>query len=156
MLNKSKKTNIPMAVLMGILCAFSMVMIFLFSYQGAEVSAGESMSLYTYLVQLFGGREIISHNAFRKLAHFGEFTFFSFCFFGMMYFIKKAFCVRSSLIFCVLYSMSDEVHQYFVPERACRVFDVFVDSMGIIFGITVFYILCIALIKLTDKIRHDT
>lgn len=151
MLNVSKKRNIPMAVIMGGFTLFCMYMIFMFSYQNAELSSGESMSVYAFFVRLCGGREIISHNAFRKFAHFSEFTAFSFSFFGMLYFIKRKFCVWSSLVFCLLYSMSDEVHQYFVPERACRVFDVFVDSLGIIFGITVFYIAVLLFIKIFRK-----
>lgn len=39
-----------------------------------------------------------------------------------------------SSLFCVLYAISDEIHQYFVPGRACRFFDVCVDSGGILAG----------------------
>lgn len=149
--NNSVRPNYPMAAVMGILCVFCMVMIFLFSYQSADVSAGESQSLYDLFLKLFGGREIISHNAFRKLAHFSEYTAFSFSFFGMLYFIKKKFCVYSGFVFCFAYSMSDEIHQYFVPERACRPFDVFVDSLGIVFGMVVFFVLVVLISKITQK-----
>lgn len=151
MIKDKLKPNIPMAVIMGMLCVFCMFMIFMFSYQSAEISAGESMSLYSKLMELFGGREIISHNAFRKLAHFSEYTAFSFSFFGMLYFAKRKFCVWSGFTFCLLYSMSDEIHQYFVPERACRVFDVFVDSLGILFGISVFFIFEIIFLKIINR-----
>ncbi len=136
---------------MGLVCLFCMYMIFMFSYQSADVSSGESMSLYEIFVKLCGGREIISHNAFRKFAHFGEYAAFSFSFFGMLYYAKKKFCGYAGFLFCLLYSMSDEVHQYFVPERACRVFDVFVDSLGIIFGMAVFYILVMLFYKIFGK-----
>lgn len=149
--NKSQRPNIPMAVLCGAFCLFCMYMIFLFSYQSADASAVESMSLYSLFVKLCGGRELISHYAFRKIAHFSEFTAFSFSFFGTLYFIKKKFCFWSGFSFCLMYSMSDEVHQYFVPERACRVFDVFVDSLGILFGIVVFFVLAFLIIKISEK-----
>lgn len=151
MINNNRKPNIIMAVIMGLFCLFCMFMIFMFSYQSADVSSGESLSLYSRFVELFGGKEIISHNTFRKLAHFSEYTAFSFSFFGMLYFLKRKFCVWSGFIFCLLYSMSDEIHQYFVPERACRVFDVFVDSLGIFFGILVFFILEIIYLKITNR-----
>ncbi len=151
MKNDIRRPNYPMAVLMGLLCVFCMFMIFMFSYQSADVSAGESQSLYDLFVKLFGGREIISHNAFRKLAHFSEYTAFSFSFFGMLYFIKKRFCGYSGFIFCLIYSMSDEIHQYFVPERACRPFDVFVDSLGIVFGMAVFFVLAVLISKIAKK-----
>lgn len=148
MIKNNHKPNIVMALLMGAACIFCMMIIFSFSYQNAEVSSGESMSLYEKFVEFFGGREIISHNAFRKLAHFSEYTAFSFSFFGMLYFLKKQMCVWSSVFFCVLYSMSDEIHQFFVPERACRPFDVFVDSLGILFGMTVFFIMALIVSKI--------
>jgi len=47
--------------------------------------------------------------------------------------------VKLSFLFCFLYSVSDEIHQFFVPGRALRVFDVFVDSVGSIFGILIVY-----------------
>lgn len=42
--------------------------------------------------------------------------------------------VLFSIFSCVLYACFDEVHQLFVPGRAGRVFDVFVDSIGISIG----------------------
>ena len=152
MLKNQRRPNIPAAVIMGLLCLFCMYMIFMFSYQSADVSSEESMSLYEIFIKICGGREIISHNAFRKLAHFSEYTAFSFSFFGMLYFAKRKFCVWTGFLFCLLYSISDEVHQFFVPERACRVFDVFVDSLGIVFGMTVFFIFILIISKISEKI----
>lgn len=39
------------------------------------------------------------------------------------------FIIRAE-IFCALYACSDEFHQYFVPGRSCKFFDVCVDSTG--------------------------
>ncbi len=145
-----------MAVIMGLMCVFCMMIIFSFSYQNAEVSSDESMSLYKSFVGFFGDREIISHNAFRKLAHFSEYAALSFSFTGTMYSIKRKLCPWINLFFCVLYSMSDEVHQFFVPERACRPFDVFVDSLGIFFGMGMFFITACIVQKIVYKKRHST
>ena len=35
-----------------------------------------------------------------------------------------------SIAFCVLYAASDELHQYFVPGRACRLTDICIDATG--------------------------
>jgi VanZ family protein len=35
----------------------------------------------------------------------------------------------------VLYAASDEIHQYFVPGRACRLYDVGFDAAGALIGI---------------------
>ena len=42
-------------------------------------------------------------------------------------------------VFCALYACSDELHQYFVPGRSCRFFDVCVDSTGAFFGALLFW-----------------
>lgn len=36
---------------------------------------------------------------------------------------------------CALYAVSDEIHQHFVPGRACRFTDVLIDSSGSLCGI---------------------
>lgn len=43
-----------------------------------------------------------------------------------------------SLLICVLYAISDEVHQLFVPSRGGQVEDVLIDSAGVIVGIGVY------------------
>ncbi len=40
-----------------------------------------------------------------------------------------------SLVFCILYAISDEVHQLFVPGRGAQVSDVLIDSLGAFLGI---------------------
>lgn len=42
-------------------------------------------------------------------------------------------------LFCALYACSDELHQYFVPGRSCRFFDVCVDSTGAFCGALLFW-----------------
>ena len=40
-----------------------------------------------------------------------------------------------AIILCILYSISDEVHQYFVPGRSGEVLDVAIDTIGSCLGI---------------------
>lgn len=60
----------------------------------------------------------------------------------------------------LLYAISDEIHQYFVPGRACELIDVTVDTMGAVLGTAIF--MCIAAIavriskKKKGKEKHDT
>jgi len=49
-------------------------------------------------------------------------------------------CVIMALLICVLFAISDEVHQFFVPGRGPGVKDVFIDSAGAGFGIGVYLI----------------
>lgn len=47
--------------------------------------------------------------------------------------IPLEICLRAEL-FCTFYACTDELHQYFVPGRSCRFFDVCVDSTGAFCG----------------------
>ncbi len=45
----------------------------------------------------------------------------------------------TSWILTVCYAASDEIHQYFVPERACMLRDVIIDSAGAAVGLLLVY-----------------
>lgn len=44
-------------------------------------------------------------------------------------------CGGTAAMICFAYAAGDELHQYFVPGRACLVSDVFVDAIGFLPGI---------------------
>ncbi len=46
--------------------------------------------------------------------------------------IPKVGFFWATLIFCILYAISDEYHQGFIPGRSSRVFDVGFDTLGMI------------------------
>ncbi|TQR10147.1 VanZ family protein [Psychrobacillus soli] len=46
-----------------------------------------------------------------------------------------------ALSICVLYAISDEVHQLFVPGRGAQVRDVFIDSAGAFVGIGIYVVI---------------
>lgn len=48
----------------------------------------------------------------------------------------KAFAF--SLIFCILYAITDEIHQLFVPGRGTEVTDVLIDGIGALIGIGIY------------------
>lgn len=55
-----------------------------------------------------------------------------------------------AFLICVLYAVSDEIHQLFVPGRACQIKDVFIDSCGSFLGI--FMIMIFIRIKNFNKV----
>lgn len=84
----------------------------------------------------------------RKCAHFSEYAVLSItinlylwvCFhMERLLEAKKWKIFLKSEVFCALYACSDELHQYFVPGRSCRFFDVCVDSTGAFFGALLFW-----------------
>ena len=84
----------------------------------------------------------------RKCAHFSEYAVLSItvnlylwvCFrIERLLGAKKWKIFFRAEVFCALYACSDELHQYFVPGRSCRFFDVCVDSTGAFFGALLFW-----------------
>ncbi len=123
---KNKKINIIFVVIW-------LVIIFLMSSFNASESSRQSNFIVSLIMKIFGGnnKHLISIIV-RDLAHFIE------------YFILGILCVNLCkkkkhiyyvLIFCVLYAISDEVHQIFVKGRAFQLLDIIIDSLGSFGGI---------------------
>ena len=124
---------------------FMMALIFMFSSQSGSVSGGYSDLIVKYLMrfQLISKIFVINDNlAFlvRKSAH--VFVYFMLGLNTYMLFYKynqeknkrfnKLIIVLMSIIFCLLYAISDEFHQSFVDGRGPSVKDVGIDSIGYI------------------------
>ncbi len=143
------KKNKFLAVIFWILCLAVMCVIFMFSAATGDESEQVSQNLLSKIIEFIGN--FISHNTLRKLAHFSEFAALGFCMTGAIHYTfgKRKFYLP--LIPSFLYAVSDEVHQHFVPERACRVFDIFVDTCGIITGIGIFLLFILIISKIVKK-----
>ena len=77
----------------------------------------------------------------RKLAHFTEFAILGILFyinFDLFHTNKRLIL---SIMFSVIYAISDEIHQLFVVNRHCSVNDIFIDSIGAISGILLFHLI---------------
>ncbi|MDD5590094.1 MAG: VanZ family protein [Candidatus Portnoybacteria bacterium] len=72
----------------------------------------------------------------RKLAHAFVFAVLNFLIFlalrGQEFNYRKT--IVWALALAILYAVSDEIHQGFVPEREGKIQDVGIDSLGIIFS----------------------
>ncbi|MBR3836260.1 MAG: VanZ family protein [Clostridia bacterium] len=145
------KKNKPLAVVFWLLTAAVMYVIFMFSAATGSESQQVSQNLLGIIVEFIG--QFISHNTLRKFAHFTEFAALGFCVTGAVHFTFEKRDFRLSFFPCLLYAVSDEIHQYFVPERACRVFDMFIDSCGIATGIGIFMLIVFIIKKISNKNR---
>ena len=56
-----------------------------------------------------------------------------------------------SLFICLIYALSDEVHQIFISGRTFQLIDLFLDSLGVLFGIILYKLIYINKIK---NLRH--
>jgi VanZ family protein len=45
-----------------------------------------------------------------------------------------------AFFFCILYALSDEYHQYFVPGRHSNWSDILIDSIGAIAGLSIYHL----------------
>ncbi len=141
-----KKKSTVWIVVSWALVAVCMAVIFGLSAQVAT----ESTELSVWTTQmLFGVIELES--VVRKIAHALEFMGLAVLMFNAL----RATCGYNrpylSFALTVIYAVSDEIHQLFVEGRACRLFDIGVDSLGAAAGVIA--VSLIALIVETIKRR---
>ena len=125
-----------------------MITIFCFSSQNAETSSQTSGGFSEILARLIYSdfenksnayqMELINRCQFfvRKTAHFSIYAvmgFFSFIAFRQYDKVPKKQLFAA--ILCLVYSISDEIHQSFIPGRSCELRDVFIDFSGAVTGI---------------------
>lgn len=139
-----------------VLTVFMMAFIFSMSSQNATLSNETSAGVIRFTVSLvypefnelgeIAQNEIVSsfQNLVRSFAHFGAFA--ALCFFSLIFTltlekIKLLLRYVSSVVFAFLYAVSDEIHQLFIPGRAFQLFDILVDSLGIMLGAAVMYLI---------------
>ena len=151
-----KKTQIK--ILKIILIIAWMIAIFIFSGQQGTESGNTSRKFTVAIIQIITGKSLALDDPFvegiqlfiRKMAHFTIYAIGGFLIMNYAYSTsqtrKKQICC--SLFFGMFYAMTDEFHQYFVPGRSARIFDVGIDTLGVITGILIY----MTLMKLINKI----
>lgn len=149
-MNKTKRNTkriiiIAVSWLLAVLCA---AVIFKLSGQNGSDSQELSDEVNSWLSVFLG--KLLDIGFVRKSAHFFEYCGFSLLVFNAFYQTFGRFRPLLTLLTTVIYSISDEIHQYFVPERACRFFDVFVDFLGALTGLAI----CFALITICKNIKE--
>lgn len=119
-----------------VLVAIWMIIIFIMSSFDSVESSNQSNFIVDIIANIFKieNIELLSF-IIRKLAHFTEYLILGLLVANM--FTKNNInnlCLLS-IILCIIYATSDEIHQIFVPGRACQLRDILIDSIGSIIGI---------------------
>lgn len=71
----------------------------------------------------------------RKCAHFTEYFILGFLVINALYICGvKRYSLIYTIVICILYAVSDEVHQLFVPGRSGQLSDTLLDSSASIFS----------------------
>ena len=126
---------------------FVMALIFFFSSQPAEVSSQTSSGITKIVANIIAScserlnpdyvyRAI--HTLIRKTAHFTLFFVLGLSVVNtasVVFSLKSVKLMVCSVVFCILYAMSDELHQMVVPGRGAMVSDVVIDTLGSIFAV---------------------
>lgn len=158
-MSKAKTTKI----ILYILLAVWMIFIYVMSAQHASKSSQVSGGIVYKLITVFFGKfdalslekqsEIVNTATFfvRKAAHLFEYFVLGIlaALLALTYNFKRMVNFILAFGFCAIYALSDEVHQYFVPGRACQFRDICIDVAGSLFAISI-----VLLIVSTKKCRR--
>ncbi|MBQ8448754.1 MAG: VanZ family protein [Clostridia bacterium] len=154
------KINVIRAILFALIIAV-MAVIFALSAQNSAESSGTSGGVTELLLSLFGiGKGNMSEAEFTKLegfirsaAHFSGFAVLAFfvCLLLSTYKFTGARKLAFSVIFTSFYAITDEVHQFFVPGRACELSDWLVDTAGALTGAAAVLLIIFIKKKIKEK-----
>ena len=133
-------------IIYGLLVVIWMSVIFSFSNQTADNSTDLTVGLLDRVLSFLHLEDLESlinmlFTPVRKMAHYIIYLILGLL---MLNFIKEfdlslKEMIIASLLICIMYAVSDEIHQIYVDGRAGRVIDVFIDTLGSITGIYGYY-----------------
>lgn len=134
-----------------ILVVIWMIIVFMFSNENGTESSNTSRKVTVTVVKTFSDKTeeenepIIQRveKVIRKLAHYSIYTIGGILIINYVYTIDKnnKEKVLYSIAFGAGYAITDEIHQFFVSERSARIFDVGIDTLGVITGIAIYLVI---------------
>ncbi len=140
-----KKTSIKLNLLSWTIVIIWMAVIFYLSHQTASESSELSTGFMSLMINIFSNvfpldvPEELLHFWIRKSAHFTAYLLLGI--FVIQALFRQGKWKKDSIvaiIVCVVYAISDEIHQVFIPGRSGEVRDVLIDSSGAIVGIILY------------------
>lgn len=146
-----KKEKEVLKVINIILVLIWMITVFGFSNQNGTQSTNTSQTVTKVVVKPIltedekKNKTIIkdTEKVIRKLAHYTIYTI------GGALILNYAYSTKSSkkkqiiysVLFGFMYAITDELHQHFISERSARIFDVCIDTLGVITGILIYSVI---------------
>ena len=143
------KKNIIRCILI-ILLILTFFRIYGFSSQNGEESSAVSrkvtIAVTKNIKQIqemnYNQRELLLdkiEHVIRKLAHFSIYTLVGILMMALMstYNVSKRKQISVSILVGIMYAISDEIHQYFIPGRTAMPTDVLIDTAGVCLGILI-------------------
>ena len=152
-------------IIFGILIILNCITIFYFSNQVSDDSTKSSGIIVNIVAEIIPQiknmekqekqkiKEDVLTPVVRKCAHFTLYAFLGLWTINFTNTMedKKVRSIIYSLIFCILYATTDEIHQYFIPGRSAEARDVLIDSLGALTGI----LFVISVATISKKIKKQ-
>jgi len=164
---KFKRNLIFKRVLFLIMLSLAFYIIFNFSAQNGEISGSLSKWVTEFIVNIISKIKTMDistklyyieklHPIIRKLAHFGIYNAVGFSIMGFMctFDMKNIYKFIISFSVGVIYAITDEIHQYFIPGRVASAIDVCIDSAGVLTGIFILIVLIIFFESIIDWFKR--
>lgn len=159
-----KKTQIKIFNI--ILIVIWMITVFMFSGQKGEDSGNTSGRFTEIIIHILTGKSVDSNNPtiqmvetiIRKLAHYTIYTIGGFLIMNYAYTTDKS--LKEKILYSICfgggYAITDELHQFFVPDRSARLFDVGIDTLGVITGVVIYLLLkkCVQIVINKNKAEN--
>lgn len=119
-----------------------MLLIFTMSSFDATEPANQSNFIVNIIANILNINNIsLLSLIIRKLAHFTEYLILGTLVINMFTKNNAKKTYLLSILLCIIYAISDEIHQIFTPGRACQIKDILIDSVGSITGVYLFKLL---------------
>ncbi len=136
-----------------------MIVIFMFSNEKGAKSTSTSRKVTEAIVQTVSSKSIEENEpiivsldkVIRKLAHYTIYTIGGIVIFNYAKTTEKTKKekILYSIAFGACYAITDEIHQFFVSGRSARIFDVGIDTLGVITGILIY----LAIMKIIETTK---
>lgn len=152
-------------IILLILLATTFISIFNFSSQNGPQSSSVSHKVAKIIIDTLPSTKNLeeeqknilvekSQKIIRKGAHFSIYMMVGILIMAFMctYNVKQKTKILVSIFTGILYAISDEVHQYFIPGRQASTIDVGIDTCGVITGI----LIVIGINTIINKIKSNT
>ncbi len=140
-------------IILIILIFLWMNTVFGFSSQESESSTSLSLYVTSLFIKDVELQKVVEPIV-RKLAHFSEYAVGGILFLGFFETFKIS--AKKKIIFAsivgILYAITDEIHQLFVPGRSGAIFDVGIDTLGVIVGVILLKIVLVICKKIKDRV----
>ena len=156
-----KKTQIKIFNI--ILIVIWMITVFMFSAQKGDVSGDTSGKFTEMIIRILTGKSVDTNNPtiqmvetiIRKIAHFTIYTIGGFLIMNYAYVTDKN--LKEKILYSICfgggYAITDEIHQFFVPDRSARIFDIGIDTLGVITGVFIYVLFRKCLQKIINKYK---